>query len=111
MSRAQNAVLSWVLPALAGVLLVGDATAARAQDCRAQQSQRERQCRDLAEKRAEICPEGQAAAEGAKAAECRKLSEQIGDLCTRNPCAPPKAKGKGKRKPTKSKRPASKKSG
>jgi len=58
------------------------------------------ECRAIAEKRQELCPEG------GSSAECRALSQQIAGKCTRSPCAAPrKAKGKrGKAKRARGKR-------
>jgi hypothetical protein len=97
-----RAPLAWTTVLAALLLLVGNAFAAPAPapECRQQAAQREQQCQGLAEKRAELCPEGQSGADASKAAECRKISEQIGDLCTRNPCGSPKSKAKTKRSKT-----------
>ena len=59
--------------------------------------QREVECQTIAEKRASLCPDGQATADSAQAGQCRKLSEQLKDLCTRRPCGAPAKKAKAKK--------------
>jgi len=53
--------------------------------------QQDEECRAIAEKRQDLCPEG------GSSAECRALSQQIAGKCTRSPCATAARKAKGKR--------------
>jgi len=77
----------------AGLIALASRTLVAQDDCAAQIKQQDEQCRALAERRQEMCPNGEGA-------ECRRLSERIADLCTRRPCAAPK-----KAKAPKAKRP------
>jgi hypothetical protein len=99
-------ILIWLLTP---VLVTAGTLPVLAQDCQAQLAQREQQCQDIAEQRASLCPEGQAAAEPAKATECKKMSDQIASLCTRKPCGAAPTK-KAKRKAGRSKRASPKRS-